>query len=66
MTAETRTYSVPAMSCDHCIKAITGSVTPLAGVESVAIDLETKVVTVVGGDNDAIVAAIDDAGYDVA
>ena len=66
MTAETRTYSVPSMSCDHCIKAITGSVTPLAGVESVAIDLETKVVTVVGGDNDAIVAAIDDAGYDVA
>lgn len=66
MTAETRTYSVPTMSCDHCINAITSSVTPLAGVESVAIDLATKIVTVVGGDDDAIVAAIDDAGYDVA
>ena len=66
MSPETRTYSVPAMSCDHCVKAITGSVTPLTGVESVVVDLETKVVTVVGGDNDAIIAAIDDAGYDVA
>lgn len=65
MTTETHSYSVPAMSCDHCIKAITGSVAPLAGVDSVAIDLDTKIVTVVGGDNDAIVAAIDDAGYDV-
>ncbi|NNF54522.1 MAG: heavy-metal-associated domain-containing protein [Acidimicrobiales bacterium] len=66
MNAQTRTYSVPAMSCDHCIKAITGSVTPVPGVESVVIDLKSKVVTVVGGDDAAIIAAIDDAGYDIA
>ncbi len=45
--------------------AITEHVRPLAGVESVDVDLGAKTVVVVGGDDDAIVAAIDDAGYDV-
>lgn len=59
-------FSVPEMSCDHCVAAITGAVSPLEGVESVAIDLAAKTVAVVGGDRDAIVDAIDDAGYDAA
>ena len=59
-------YSVPDISCDHCVDAITGAVSPLEGVESVTVDLEAKTVAVVGGDADAITSAIDDAGYDVA
>ena len=59
-------FSVPEMSCDHCVAAITGAVSPIDGVESVTIDLQAKTVAVVGGDREAIVAAIDDAGYDVA
>lgn len=67
MTSTTiHTYSVPGVSCDHCVKAITDEVSPLEGVSSVAVDLEAKTVTVAGGDDGAIRAAIDEAGYDVA
>lgn len=64
--SEPTVLSVPDISCEHCVAAITGAVSPLDGVESVTIDLDAKTVTVAGGDRDAIVAAIDDAGYDVA
>ena len=59
-------YKVPEISCDHCVQAITNSVSPVDGVESVDVDLEAKTVTVVGGKKENIIAAIDDAGYDVA
>ncbi|MCP5029720.1 MAG: heavy-metal-associated domain-containing protein [Actinomycetia bacterium] len=62
----TRTYSVPDISCDHCVSAIAGAVTPLAGVATVEVDIEAKQVTVDGGDDTAIRAAIDEAGYDIA
>jgi copper chaperone CopZ len=65
---ETLTYRVPGVSCDHCRAAIEQEVAPLAGVASVVVDLDAKTV-IVGGtalDGDAIVAAIGDAGYDVA
>ena len=60
------TYSVPAMSCDHCAAAVTAEVTKVAGVAGVDVDLETKLVRVRGEglDDTAVVAAIDDAGYD--
>jgi copper chaperone len=61
-----RVYSVPGISCEHCVNAITGEVSSLDGVTKVDVDLEVKTVTVVGGDDAAIVAAIDEAGYDVA
>ena len=64
--SEPTTYSVPDISCEHCVNAITGALQPLDGVTSVAVDLDAKTVVVVGGDHDQIVAAIDDAGYDVA
>ncbi len=63
---ETRIFSVPAISCEHCVKAITEHVTPVPGVSAIDVDLATKTVAVTGGDDEAIVAAIDEAGYDVA
>lgn len=65
---EELTYSVPAVSCEHCQAAITGEVEKVDGVTSVAVDLETKVVSVRGEslDDAGIRAAIDDAGFDVA
>jgi len=64
---ETVTFAVPGVSCEHCRSAIEGEVSRVAGVESVAVDLEAKTVTVGAEplDEEAIVAAIDEAGYDV-
>ncbi|MFT3852255.1 MAG: heavy-metal-associated domain-containing protein [Ilumatobacteraceae bacterium] len=69
MNAETTTltFVVPGISCAHCEAAITSEVGNVAGVEHVAVDLDRKVVTVSGTgiDRDPIVAAIDEAGYEV-
>ena len=64
----TVTYSVPGVSCAHCQAAITEEVSALPGVEAVDVDLETKIVAVTGDplDEQAIIAAIDEAGYEVA
>ena len=66
--SSTITYSVPAVSCSHCKQAIEGEVSQVQGVESVNVDVAAKIVTVVAEplDEKAIVAAIDEAGYDVA
>lgn len=37
---------VPDMSCDHCVRTIANTLTPLAGVAEVAVDLPAKLVTV--------------------
>lgn len=62
------TYSVPGVSCAHCRDAITQEVEKVAGVASVDVDLQRKLVTVRGDDlEDAAVRdAIDEAGYDIA
>jgi copper chaperone len=62
--AET-TYRVPGMTCGHCRAAIETEVGALDGVESVAVDVDTKLVAVVGTASDAAVrAAIVEAGYE--
>ncbi len=61
----TTTYLVPGMTCDHCKIAVTEEVTKVAGVATVSVDLGTKLVRIDGGaDHAALVAAIDEAGYD--
>ena len=63
---ETIIYSVPGISCGHCRAAITAEVTAVAGVGSVDVDLDTKLVRITGEnlDDAALVAAIDEAGYE--
>jgi pimeloyl-ACP methyl ester carboxylesterase/copper chaperone CopZ len=62
----TLTYSVPGMSSGHCRAAIAAEVGALPGVEAVEVDLDAKLVAVSGCDLDdaALVAAIDEAGYE--
>jgi copper chaperone CopZ len=66
MTYQTTTFFAPGISCGHCQVAITGEVARLDGVASVDVDLVTKLVRVSGErlDDAAIIAAIDDAGYE--
>ena len=61
------TYGVPGVSCEHCRAAITAEVTLVPGVASVEVDLEQKRVVVGGAhvSDDAVRAAIDEAGYEV-
>jgi copper chaperone len=42
----TVTYSVPNISCNHCVHTIKMEVSDLAGVQSVAADVDTKTATI--------------------
>lgn len=59
-------YTVPGMTCAHCEAAVREEVWGVAGVESVDVDLETKLVRVTGSalDDAALRAAIEAAGYE--
>ena len=57
-------YSVPEISCEHCVSAITAEVSQVADVVSVDVDIDAKTVAVVGGESAAVLRAIDEAGYD--
>ncbi|MDR1571121.1 MAG: copper ion binding protein [Clostridiales Family XIII bacterium] len=66
---EESVIGVEGMSCEHCVKAITGAVGALPGVGGVSVDLEAKTVTVTHDPAlsaaDRIRAEIEDQGYDV-
>jgi copper chaperone CopZ len=61
-------YSVPGMSCAHCKHAVSSELESVPGVESVDVDLDTKLVVVRGEglDDGALRAAIEEAGYEAA
>ena len=68
MSTTTR-YTVTGMTCDHCVQAVTAELTALPGVESVDVDLASGVVTVASAaeiPDDAVAAAVDEAGYALA
>ncbi|HET9859589.1 MAG TPA: heavy-metal-associated domain-containing protein [Nocardioidaceae bacterium] len=62
------TYTVTGMTCSHCADAVTSEVSEVAGVSSVDVTVETGTVVVHGDniDDQAVRAAIDEAGYEVA
>ena len=64
----THVYSVPAIHCAHCATSIREEVSEVEGVEDVAVDLGTKLVTISGRalDDVALRAAIAEAGYEAA
>ena len=63
---EALAYLVEGMSCGHCKLAVTEEVSKVVGVSAVDVDLDTKLVRVhgIGVEGTAVVAAIDEAGYD--
>ena len=65
-----QTISVPDISCNHCKMSIEGAVGALSGVDRVEVHIEPRTVEV-DYDNasvslDAIHAAIEEQGYEVA
>lgn len=66
----TATYTAPAISCQHCQRAIESSLGALAGVESVHVDIPTKRVEVrydpAQVNETKLVETLDDEGYPVA
>ena len=66
--SETVTYRVPGTTCEHCRAAVTDELNAVSGVDSVAVDLNSKLVRVSGTalDDAALRAAIGEAGYEVA
>jgi copper chaperone len=70
MAKQISQLNVEGMSCKHCVHAVKSSVGALAGVETVDVSLEKKLVTVgfdPGMTNlEAIKHAITDEGYRVA
>jgi copper chaperone CopZ len=62
------TYWVPGVSCSHCEHAVSFELRGVPGVESVDVNLETKLVVVRGDrlDDGLLRAAIVEAGYEAA
>ncbi len=60
---------VEGMSCEHCVKSVTGALEALQGVKSVNVSLENKTATVEYDEAavtvEALKEAIEDQGYDV-
>ncbi|MFE5895621.1 heavy-metal-associated domain-containing protein [Streptomyces sp. NPDC002285] len=75
MTAHTDTtgsvtavYKVSGMSCGHCEGAVSGELSDLPGVSSVKAVASTGEVTVVSAaplDEEAVRAAVDEAGFEL-
>jgi copper chaperone len=61
--------NIEGMSCEHCVKAVSGAVGALNGVSGVNVDLRSAAATVKYNEDavslEAIMNAIEEQGYDV-
>ncbi|MET9414875.1 heavy-metal-associated domain-containing protein [Streptomyces klenkii] len=67
-TATTTVYRVTGMTCGHCESAVKEELSALAGVTSVQAVAASGEVTVVSAaplDEEAVRAAVDEAGYEL-
>ena len=65
----TTSYTVVGMTCGHCVDAVTEEVSAVPGVTAVDVDLASGGLTVSSTepvDDDAVRAAVEEAGYSVA
>lgn len=68
MSDSTTVYQVTGMTCGHCESAVTEEISALAGVTSVKAVAATGQVTVTATtplDDEAVRAAVDEAGYEL-
>ncbi|MFH8340449.1 heavy-metal-associated domain-containing protein [Streptomyces sp. AM6-12] len=65
----TTVYTVTGMSCGHCEGSVSGEISQLPGVTSVKAVASSGEVTVVSAaplDDEAVRAAVDEAGFELA
>ncbi|MGW1170114.1 heavy-metal-associated domain-containing protein [Streptomyces sp. NPDC001153] len=65
----TTVYKVTGMSCGHCEGSVSGEISQVPGVSSVKAVASTGEVTVVSQaplDDEAVRAAVDEAGFELA
>ena len=64
---ETKTYVVKGMTCNHCRANAEKVIHTVKGVESVSVDLQSGIATVVGDDVDdaAVKVAVESIGFEV-
>ena len=65
----TQTYAVTGMTCAHCVNSVSSEIKQIPGVTDVQVDLTAGAVTVTSDqpvDEDAVAAAVDEAGYELA
>lgn len=62
-----KTLDVEGMTCNHCVMHVTNALKEVAGVSNVKVDLASKKAVVEGTnlDDNAMKAAVADAGYEV-
>ena len=62
-------YDVVGMTCDHCARSVGNEIRKIDGVDAVAVDLVTGVVTVTSSGDVAVAdvaSAVTEAGYALA
>ena len=65
----TTTYRINGMTCGHCASAVTEELQNLDGVQNVTINVDAGEATVVSAAplaQEAVAAAVDEAGYTLA
>jgi copper chaperone len=66
MTPTTHHYVVEGMTCEHCRASVAEEVAEVPGAQDVHVDLPSGRLTIVGDvSDDAVHAAVDEAGYRV-
>jgi len=62
-----REMTVAGMTCDHCVLSVREEVSEVPGVTAVDVDLSSGRLTVAGNGftDDAVKAAVAEAGYEV-
>jgi len=59
-------YSIPNISCDHCVHTIKSEISELAGVQSVSADKDTRQATITfdaPATEDTIIATLTEINY---
>ena len=66
-TVPTRRYAVTGMTCRHCVISVTEELSEIDGVTAVAVDRDAGQATVTGAgfSDEAVAAAVAEAGYEV-